>query len=191
MKVVAFNGSPRKGGNTQIALETVLKPLQDAGIETEIIQVGGSGIKPCTACYWCRKEMKGRCVMDDDALNGWLQKMIEADAIIIGSPTYFAELTPETKALIDRAGFAGRGIEGSFKRKVGSAIAINRRAGAMKVLEGINKFFLINDMFVAGSTYWNMAFGMDKGEVVNDEEGMQTFENLGNNILWFLQNVKK
>jgi multimeric flavodoxin WrbA len=190
MKAVAFNGSPRKGGNTEILLNEVLKVLEEKGIKTELIQVGGKDVKGCVACMKCRKKADGKCHKDNDLLNKCMEKMVEADAIIIGSPTYFADLTSETKALIDVAGYALRGAGNPLKRKVGAAVVAVRRAGAIHTFDSINHFFLINEMIVPGSSYWNIGIGRNKGEVNEDEEGIKTMRTLGENIAWLLAKTK-
>jgi multimeric flavodoxin WrbA len=190
MKAVAFNGSPRKGGNTEILLNEVLKVLEAKGIKTELIQVGGKDVKGCVACMKCRKEKDGKCHKDNDLINKCIKKMLEADAIIIGSPTYFADLTSETKALIDVAGYAIRGAGNPLKRKVGAAVVAVRRAGAIHTFDSINHFFLINEMIVPGSSYWNIGVGRNKGEVNEDEEGIKTMKTLGENIAWLLGKTK-
>jgi multimeric flavodoxin WrbA len=189
MKVVAFNGSPRPDGNTSILLDHVLQPLQAEGIETEVVQLGGSNIHGCRACYGCSKTKNGRCNYDDDVANGLIAKMVEADGIILGSPTYFADVTPETKALIDRAGFVTRMSGDLLKRKVGAAVIAVRRAGEMHGFDSINHFFLISQMLVPGSSYWNIGIGRDKGEVNKDEEGLKTMRVLGENMAWLLKKV--
>jgi len=187
MKVVAFNGSPRKGGNTELLIKEVLKVLEKKGIKTEIIQVGGEDVKGCVACMKCRKKADGRCHKKNDLLNKCIERMVSADGIIIGSPTYFADLTSETKALIDVAGYALRGAGNPLKRKVGAAVVAVRRAGAIHAFDSINHFFLINEMIIPGSSYWNIAVGREKGEVEKDEEGMRTMRTLGENMAWLLE----
>jgi multimeric flavodoxin WrbA len=190
MKAVAFNGSPRKGGNTEILLKEVLKVLEAKGIETELIQVGGKKVNGCVACMKCRKKADGRCHKENDLINKCIVKMLEADAIIIGSPTYFADLTSETKALIDVAGYAIRGAGNPLKRKVGAAVVAVRRAGAIHTFDSINHFFLINEMIIPGSSYWNIGIGRNIGEVNEDEEGIKTMRTLGENIAWLLEKTK-
>ncbi len=186
MKVVAFNGSPRKKGNTGLLLRRVLKVLEIEGIETEIVQVGGKLFRGCTACYQCFANKDGRCALDDKLTNEWIAKMRAADGILLGSPTYYADITPELKALIDRAGFVS-GANGSFlKRKVGAAVIAVRRAGAVHAFDTINHFFLINQMIVPGSCYWNMGIGLEPGTVTEDEEGLRTMDVLGENMAWLL-----
>lgn len=186
MKVIAFNGSPRKDGNTSILIDRVLAKLRDAGIETEVFQIGGKEIHGCRACYACFQNKDGRCGLSDDVANECIARMAEADGIILGSPTYFSDLTPELKALIDRAGFVGMANGGMFRRKVGAAVVAVRRAGSVHVFDSINHFFLISQMIVPGSRYWNIGIGRDKGEVAQDDEGMKTMDVLGENMAWLL-----
>lgn len=189
MKVVAFNGSPRKDGNTFHMIGRVFETLNVQGIETELVQVGGNLIHGCTACYQCGKNQDGRCVIDNDLVNDCIQKMVEADGIILGSPTYFADVTPELKALIDRAGFVTRSNGALLRRKVGAAVIAVRRGGEIHPFDTINHFFLINEMIVPGSCYWNMGFGREKGDVEQDEEGMKTMTLLGENMAWLLKKL--
>lgn len=191
MKVVAINGSPRRDGNTAILIKEVFKVLENHGIETEFIQLGNKPVHGCTACMKCRETQDGKCHIKNDHLNLCLQKMVEADGIIIGSPVYFADVTTEIKALIDVAGYVTRANGFTLKRKIGAAVIAVRRGGALHAFETINNFFLINQMIVPGSSYWNFAFGRNPGEVVNDAEGMQTMQTLGENMAWLLQQVKK
>ncbi len=191
MKVVAINGSPRRDGNTAILIKEVFKILENHEIETELIQLGNKPVHGCTACMKCREIQDGKCHIKNDHLNLCLQKMVEADGIIIGSPVYFADVTTEIKALIDVAGYVTRANGFTLKRKIGAAVIAVRRGGALHAFETINNFFLINQMIVPGSSYWNFAFGRNPGEVVNDEEGMQTMRTLGENMAWLLQQVKK
>jgi len=165
MKVVAFNGSARKDGNTAILLKQVLTALDKEGIETELVQLAGEKIRGCTACRACFETKNQQCTITDDKVNEYIQKMVEADGIILGSPTYFGMMSPEMKALIDRAGFVCRATQDSLKYKVGAAVAVARRAGAMTTFDAINHFFLINQMIVSGSSYWNIGVGNKKGDV--------------------------
>jgi len=189
MRVVAFNGSPRKEGNTYHLLREVLGELETKDIETQIVQVGGELIRGCTACGTCRTKQVSKCKFDDDVINMCIKKMIDADGILLGSPTYFSDLTPELKALIDRAGYVARGNDHLFKRKVGAAVVAVRRAGSIHTLDSINHFFAISQMIIPGSTYWNIGFGKDKGDVTNDDEGMDTMRNLGRNMAWLLGKI--
>jgi multimeric flavodoxin WrbA len=187
MKAIAFNGSPRKGGNTEILLKKVLEPIAAAGIETELIQVGGTDIRGCRACYACVKNQNGRCSNDSDPLNEWLQKMYDAQAIVFGSPTYFADVSTEMKALIDRAGFVAKANGCLFARKIGAGVVVSRRGGATHVLDSINHMFLISRMIIPGSTYWNFGLARDKGEVENDQEALANMKDLGETIAWLMQ----
>jgi len=184
-KVLAVNSSPRHEGNTKHMLETVLQTCAAAGHETELYQAGGRAVRGCLACGACGRS-PGRCVTDD-WMNELYPKMKAADAIILGSPTYFADLTPELKAVIDRTGFMCRRDGMAFSRKIGAGVCAVRRAGSIHVLDSINHFFLINDMIVPGSTYWNMAVCREMGEYAADEEGIATLRRLGENIVWLLE----
>lgn len=190
MKVVAFNGSPRKGGNTDQSLQVVLGELQREGIETELIQLGGKNIRGCIACYKCFENKDKECSIKSDDLNNYFNKMIEADGIIIGSPVYFSNVTSEVKALIDRAGLVARANDNLLKRKVGASVIAVRRAGATFAFSAINFFFLIQEMIVPGSIYWNLAIGREPGEIQKDEEGIKTFKALGQNMAWLLKKIK-
>jgi multimeric flavodoxin WrbA len=189
MKVLAINGSPRKGGNTELLIREVFKPLEANGIKTELFHIGGKKVNGCIACMKCRKAKDGRCHQKNDVINACIKKMLKADAIIIGSPVYFADLSSDTKALIDVAGYALRGAGNPLKRKPGAGVIAVRRAGAIHALDSINHFFLINEMIIPGSSYWNIAIGREKGEVLKDEEGMKTMKVLGENLAWLLEKI--
>lgn len=191
MKVVAFNGSARKDGNTAILINHVLSELRGEGIETELVQLAGKKIHGCIACYKCAENKDRECAQKDDIANECIRKMIDADGIILGSPTYFSDLTPEMKALIDRAGFVSRMNDFLFKRKVGAAVVAVRRAGGIHVFDSINHLFLMSQMIVPGSSYWSIGIGREKGEVEKDEEGIQTMKVLGKNMAWLLKNLPK
>lgn len=189
MKVVAFNGSPRKQGNTRILLDAVLHELEQQGIETEVIQLGGKEIKGCLACGQCLKNKDGKCANDKDMLNDCIKKIMGADGIILGSPTYFADVSTEMKALIDRAGYVAR-VNGSlFKRKLGAAVVAQRRGGATHVFDTINHLFTISEMIIPGADYWNFGCGLKEGDVKNDTEGMNTMRILGENMGWLLKQI--
>ena len=189
MKVVAFSGSARKNGNTAILINYVLKELEKENIETELIQFAGHAIAGCTACMKCTQDRNKKCVIDNDIVNDCIARMLEADGMILGSPTYFSDLTPEMKALIDRAGFVARANDNMLKRKVGAAVAVARRAGAIHTFDSINHFFLITEMIIPGSLYWNVGIGREKGEVEKDEEGIQIMKTLGQNMAWLLKKI--
>ncbi len=189
MNVVAFNGSPRKDGNTVHLLQHVFTALNKEDIETELVQVGGAVFHGCTACFQCFKNKDGRCALTGDKVNEYIARMREADGIIFASPTYFADITPELKALIDRAGFVAGANDNFLKRKVGAAVVAVRRGGAIHAFDSINHFFLIRQMIVPGSSYWNMGIGREKGEVEHDEEGVRTMTVLGENMAWLLKKL--
>jgi multimeric flavodoxin WrbA len=189
MKVIAFNGSPRRDGNTSTLIRHTLAELDKEGIRTEIIHLKGP-IQGCIACFKCFDKKDRKCVLEDDMVNSCIEKMIEADGIILGSPTYFADLTPELKALIDRAGYVGKANGDIFKQKVGAAIVAVRRAGAVHVFDSINHFFLISQMIIPGSIYWNMGIGLEEKDVEKDKEGLQTMKVLGQNMAWLLKKLK-
>ncbi len=189
LKVVAFNGSPRKDGNTRRLLQHVFNALEKQGVQTELVQVGGNPIRGCTACYRCFKNKDGKCVQTGDRVNAWIEKMRQADGVILASPTYFADITPELKALIDRAGFVIGANDNFLKRKVGAAVIAVRRGGAIHAFDTINHFFLIRQMVVPGSCYWNVGIGLDKGAVESDEEGVRTMTVLGENMAWLLKKL--
>ncbi len=184
MKAIAMNGSPRAGGNTEIMLRKVLEPLDAAGWSTEYRQIGGKPVRGCLACGKCVERKNGRCVIEGDVVNEYLELMYAADAIILGSPTYFADVTTELKALIDRAGFVALANGGAFSGKIGAAVVAVRRGGATHVFDTINHMFLISSMIVPGSLYWNLGMGLDKGEVLDDDEAMRNMTHLGKTIEW-------
>jgi multimeric flavodoxin WrbA len=189
MKVVGINGSPRKKGNTAILINHVMKELEQEGIETEFVQLGGRKIRGCLSCYKCFENKDERCSNDNDVLNEILAKMIEADGMILGSPTYFSSMTSEMKSLIDRCGLVSTANGGLFIHKVGASLAVARRAGAVTTFDALNHFFLYNQMFVPGSRYWNVAIGLAPGDVEKDEEGIEIMRTLGKNMAWLLKKV--
>lgn len=191
MKVVAFSGSPRKGGNTEHMICKIFSVLEEEGIETELIQIGGKVLQGCTACMKCYENKNESCVIEGDGLNEYIKKMTEADAIILGSPTYFTDVTAEMKAFIDRCGMIGKANGDLFERKVGAAIVAVRRGGAIHAFDTMNHFFLSAQMIIPGSSYWNMGLGRTPGEVDDDEEGMATMELLGHNIAWLLRKINQ
>jgi len=191
MKVIAFNGSPHKDGNTYHLIRHTLDEIEKAGIKTEIVQIGGKTVHPCIACSRCFENKDQQCVQDDDLVNDCIKKMIEADAIIIATPTYFAGVTPEIKAFMDRAFFVAGANGRLFRHKLGAGIAAERRSGAVCAVDTINHYFCISGMFSAGSRYWNNAKGLRPGDVENDEEGIDTMLQLGENIAWFVKKTSK
>jgi len=191
MKVVAFNGSARKDGNTAILIRHVFGELAKEDIDTELVQLSGRGIHGCIACMKCFENKDQRCSVKDDMANECIEKMLEADGIILGSPTYFANVSTEMKALIDRAGMVSRANGDMLARKVGAAVVAVRRCGAIHVFNSMNHFFFIGQMVVPGSSYWNMAMGRQKGEVEQDDEGIKTMQDLGRNMAWLLNKLNR
>jgi multimeric flavodoxin WrbA len=189
-KVVAFNGSARKGGNTSILLRYVLKELEAEGIETELIEMSGTKIHGCLACRKCSQNRNRRCSQTSDMGNAYIEKMEQADGILLGSPTYVADVSPEIKALMDRACLVSKSNGGIFRHKVGAAVVAVRRAGALHAFDTLNHFFLIGEMIVPGSSYWNIGIGREIGDVEKDEEGIQTMRTLGQNMAWLLNKIK-
>lgn len=189
MLVVAFNGSARKNGNTAMMIGYLFETLKQEGITTEMVQLSGEHPHGCIACYQCFKNKNGRCIVESDCINGCIEKMAAADAIVIASPTYIADISTETKALIDRAGMTSRANGDIFKRKLGAAIVTQRRAGGVHAFDSINHFFTISQMIVVGSSYWNIGFGREKGEVAEDSEGVATMRDLGRNMAWLLRKI--
>jgi len=184
MKAIAINGSPRKGGNTETLLRKVLEPLDGAGWDTEFMQLGGKPVRGCRACYQCFKLKNSRCAQEDGVFNACMGKMLLADAIILGSPTYFTDVSAEMKALLDRAGLVAAANGGLFRRKIGAAVVAVRRGGGTHAFDTINHMFLMSGAIIPGSTYWNLGFGREKGEVKKDEEGLRNMTDLGQTIAW-------
>lgn len=189
MKVVAFSGSARRGGNTARLLTRALHVLEAEGIATELVELAGQKVQGCTACRACWERKDRRCHGRNDVINECIEKMAAADGVLIGSPVYFGDVTSETKALIDRAGYVARANGDMLARKVGAAVVAVRRAGAIHAFDTINHFFLIGQMIVPGSSYWNLGIGGPPGEVEDDAEGMSTMEVLGANMAWLLKRV--
>lgn len=186
MKAIAFNGSPRKDGNTFILIKHVLRELEKEGVETELVQLSGKEIHGCISCYKCFENKDRRCAVKDDAANEYMEKMTKAEGIILGSPVYFMDITPEMKALIDRSGFVSRVNGGMYKNKVGATVAAFRRSGGMHAIDSMNHFLLSQEIFIVGRA---IGIGRDKGEVEKDEEGMQLVRSLGQRMAWLMQRI--
>jgi multimeric flavodoxin WrbA len=186
MKVVAFNGSPRKDGNTSILINYVFRELEKEGIETELVQLSGKDIHGCIACYRCFENKDQQCAVKNDAPNEYIEKMMGTDGIILGSPTYFVDVTPEMKALIDRSGFVSRANGGLYRNKVGAVVVAFRRSGAMHTVDSMNHFLLSQEIFIVGRA---IGVGRDKGEVEKDEEGVQMVKALGERMAWLLKKL--
>ena len=181
MKVLAINGSARQNGNTAQLINHVFAALQAEGIETELVQLGGHAIRGCSGCNACMKLQNRRCSISGDP--------VEADGIILGSPVYFTDVTPELKALIDRSGRVARANGLLFKRKVGAGVIAVRRGGATHALDTIYHFLHITQMIIPGAPYWNFGIGRDVGDVEKDEEGIANMKGLGENIAWLLKKL--
>lgn len=189
MKVIAINGSARKDGNTAILLNAVLDALRDAGIETELIQLAGEMIAPCKACWACAGH--GNCVHSKDGFCAAFEKMKQADGILLGSPVYSANVSASMQALLERSAVVADMNPDLFTHKVGAAVAAVRRAGGIQAVDTMNHFFLNHEIFVAGSSYWNMGYGQLPGDVVKDEEGLANMRNLGKNMAYLLKALQK
>lgn len=186
MKVVAINGSPRREGNTSQMIDIVAAELAAENIEVEKLHLGTAPISGCLACYTCSKLKNRKCIIDNDIVNTCIDKMASSDAIILGSPVYFSDISAQMKCLIDRAGTVCRTNGNLLERKVGAGVLAVRRAGATHALSTLNFFFHINQMVMPGSVYWNLAIGRNPGEVLSDEEGVRTMVALGRNMAWLL-----
>jgi multimeric flavodoxin WrbA len=189
MKVIAFNGSARRDGNTAILVKHVFTELEKQGIETELVQLARKDIRGCIVCYKCFTNQDLQCSVKNDSVNECIRKMLDADGIILASPTYFTDVTTEMKALIDRAGMVAKANGDMFRRKVGAAVVAVRRGGAIHTFDTINHFFFISQMIVPGSNYWNVGIGMEPGEVEKDIEGIATMKILGENMAWLLKKI--
>ncbi|MCT4625526.1 flavodoxin family protein [Halodesulfovibrio sp.] len=184
MYVLAINGSPRKGGNTEILLQKALAPLANQGWETELVQVGGKKLKGCIACGKCFENKDNNCIIKNDMFNELFEKALRADAIILGTPTYFTDVSAELKGLIDRMGMVALANGRKLAGKIGAAVVAVRRGGATHAFDSINHMYLMSQMIVPGSIYWNLGVGLAPGDVKNDAEAMANMESLGETIHW-------
>ncbi|MDO8568606.1 MAG: flavodoxin family protein [Dehalococcoidales bacterium] len=187
MKIIAIVGSPRKNGNTENLTNHALRAIAEEGIETELVRLAGLRIDPCNACYACRQEES--CSIEDDLFPIYL-KMKEADGIILSSPVYYGSATALIKAFMERAGQINRANGEPFKGKTGGALVVARRAGKNFTFSQLTLWFQILGFYIAGSSYWNVAIGREKGEVEHDEEGMRTALNFGKNLAFLTKKLK-
>lgn len=190
MKVIAINGSPKENGNTYHALKMVSDQLEKEGIETEIIHVGNKNIRGCLACGGCAKNKNEKCVINDE-VNDIIQKMKNADGIIIGSPVYYASIAGTMKSFLDRAFYVASANGGLYRHKIGASVAVARRSGEIAAFDHLNHYFTVAEMFLASSNYWNAIHGRMPGDVLQDEEGVQTMRILGKNMAFLLKAVDK
>lgn len=190
MKMLAFNGSPNKDGNTYHAINLVAAELEKEGIETEIVQVGNKAIRGCIACYQCLKNQDERCAIKGDEVNEWIQKMKQADAVILGSPVYYSAINGTMKSFLDRAFFVTGVNGGLLRHKVGAAVVAVRRSGGLPTFDQLNHFLNYSEMLLATSNYWNVIHGRAPGEALQDEEGVQIMRVLGKNMVWLMKLVE-
>ena len=190
MKVVGFNGSPNKNGNTACSLKIILAELENAGIETEMIHVGKKKIPGCIACYGCVKNQDEACAITDDPVNEWIQKMKEADGILLGSPVHFSSVSGTMKSFLDRAFFVSSVNGNLFRHKVGAAVAAVRRSGGIPAVDTLNHYINYSEMIMPSSNYWNVAHGLKPGEMDQDSEGKQIMEVLGKNMGWIMRLIE-
>ena len=190
MRVIAFNGSPRRNGNTAILLNIALDELKKEGIDTELYQLGEKNISGCTACYRCLRSRNARCAIEDDALNEYLERMLKSDGILIGSPTYFCDVSAATRAFLERTGFVAQANGFLLKRKVGAGVVAVRRGGAIQALNSINLYLYYQQVINPGSNYWTFGLGREPGDALNDEEGIQSIKTLAQNMVWLLKKLK-
>jgi multimeric flavodoxin WrbA len=184
MQALGVCGSPRVGGNTGILVRRCLEGLEAAGLQVEFMPLAGKTIQPCQACYACGQRRDSKCIQTGDDFDGVFAAMVAADIIIVGSPVYFGSATPQTMALLDRAGFLSRANGNLLSRKLGGPIVVARRAGQNFTFAQLLFWFMINDMVVPGSSYWNIAFGREAGEVATDVEGLATVDRFAENLAW-------
>lgn len=190
MKVMGFNGSARKDGNTSVLIQRVFEELDAEGIETKLVNLGPKSVNGCLACMKCFENQDGHCVQNKDDINDWLDEMKECDGIILGTPVYFADISGQIKCFMDRTGTVIRANGNMLQRKVGAGVVAARRAGSVSAFHSLNAYFTIAEMIVVGSSYWNMGYGMNKGDALQDEEGLQTMANLGKNMAWLIKSIK-
>lgn len=186
MKVLLINGSPHKKGCTYTALSEIAKVLDEESFDTEIFNIGTESIRGCIACGQCRNEVSSKCVFDD-IVNEVIEKIRDADGIIIGSPVYYSSPNGSLIALLDRVFYASQ--KEDLKYKPGAAIVSARRAGTTASLEVLNKYFSISNMPIVSSQYWNMVHGYTPEEVLRDKEGLQIMRTLGRNMAWLLKSI--
>ncbi|WP_186430684.1 flavodoxin family protein [Clostridium sp. BSD9I1] len=187
MKVIAFNGSPRKNGNTYEAIKAVANELEKENIEVEVIHVGNKVIRGCLACGGCSRNMNERCVIENDEVNEWIQKMKEADGIILGSPVHYSAIAGTMKSFLDRVFLVTSVNGGMLRHKVGASVVAVRRSGGVPTFDQLNNYINYSEMVMPTSNYWNVVHGTEPGEATQDEEGMQIMRVLGKNMSWLMK----
>src|SRR6056297_170232 len=190
MKVLGFNGSPNKKGNTACSLNIIFEELENAGIETEMIQVGKKKIQGCTACHDCVKKQNEACSIDGDPVNEWIQKIKAADGILLGSPVHFSGVAGTMKSFLDRAFLVASVNGGLFRNKVGAAVAAVRRSGGISTVDALNHYLNYSEMVMPSSNYWHVAHGLTPGEMKQDGEGKQIMAVLGKNMAWIMKIIE-
>lgn len=190
MKVVAINGSPKSNGNTYEAIRAVAKELEKENIEVEVIHIGNKVVRGCLACNGCAKNKNERCVIQNDEVNEWIQKMKDADGIILGSPVYYSAIAGTMKAFLDRAFYVASSNGGMFRHKVGASVVAVRRSGGIPVFDQLNNYINYSEMVMPTSNYWNVVYGTTPGEASKDEEGMQIMRVLGKNMTWIMKLIE-
>lgn len=190
MKVVAFNGSPNKEGNTWHAIRIVAAELEKEGIEAEIVHVGNKAVRGCTACGQCMKNKNEQCVLPGDEVNEWIQKMKQADGIILGSPVHYSAIAGTMKSFLDRAFYVTSFNNAMLRHKVGASVVAVRRSGGLPTFEQLNNYLCYSEMLIPTSNYWNVIHGTTPGEAMKDEEGVQIMRVLGRNMAWLMKLVE-
>lgn len=188
MKVLGISGSARKDGNTAIIIRKVFEVLNNEGIDTELVQLADYDIQPCRGCFACKG--RGNCAFTNDGFAEVFGRMADADGIILGSPVYSADISAKMKAFLERGGVVVATNPGLLRHRVGASVAAVRRGGGMTTVDTMNHFMLNKEMIVVGSTYWNIVYGKNVGDVLNDEEGIANMRNLGANLGWLIKQLE-
>jgi len=190
LSALAISGSPRTNGNTYTLLRRCLDRLSAQSIEVELVTLAGKTIRGCTACNACIESRDATCPgITDDDYQAYFEKMVKADIIIVGSPVHFGSATPELMALLDRAGYVSRANGNLFSRKIGGPITVARRAGHNFTFAQLLMWYMINDMIVPGSSYWNVATARDVGTVMQDTEALDTIDRFADNLAWLAKSI--
>lgn len=189
MNVIAINGSPHKKGNTYLALSHICEQLEIEDINTEIITIGNKKIQGCTACGACAQNKDEKCIITDDDTNLLIQKIKNADGVLLGSPVHYADISATMKAFLDKAFYVAGSNNNLFRHKVGAAIVAVRRTGGMPAINTLYNYLQYSEMFLPTANYWNVIHGTKPGDANLDEEGIQIARVLGKNMSWLLKAV--